>query len=204
MPAPRRACPACGRRVLATDPMCLACGAKLPASWIRDADASDAGSRGTRGPTEPVWRVRQRAQRRSRRLLLVLISLIVIVLLIAAVWYLAFHPAGTTAAIIADGTSYTIVGGSFNYTEFSLTQSEHLSGAFRASADVGAYILNHSEFDKIFQNGTPQNWTWTSGNVTSATIGVQLSRGTWVFEFVNPSPSSNVTVNITKAVVATG
>jgi hypothetical protein len=108
--------------------------------------------------------------------------------------------------ITGAGQIWTIPPG--YYTEigiFDLTNhsSWTVTGAFSATAGIGAYILTWEEYTTWGAPGhPPSSYTWSAGvNVTSATYNAVLSPGEYVFIWDNFSPSTPSTVDITSTVI---
>ena len=113
--------------------------------------------------------------------------------------------------LVPAGTVYTVAPGQYDYSAFGLppptgsgqTLTYTLTGAFTATVGVTLYIMNYTSFTS---SALGSSFLYSSGNVTSGAIGVNhlTVANAYYLVFDNTNPTTNSTVTITQAVVASG
>lgn len=109
------------------------------------------------------------------------------------------NPNNRSATLIPSGKTFNVTPESYVAFATDLPIKAHLTGAFGASLSIEAFVLNNYQFSHISSSGTPRNWTWSSGNTTSASLTVDVKNGSWFFDFVNSNETQTSQVTITTA-----
>lgn len=142
------------------------------------------------------------------------VVIVVVVLLAAAVVFLAAPkpsgsgsppPSGPPAptTIVQSGQVYQLPGAHYEYLQFDLTTGSAVAGSFTATNGVFAYIMTPSSYANFSSSGTASSYDWTSGDVSTGSMNVNLNAGTWYLVFDNPSAFTTTSVDVTQAIVAT-
>jgi len=129
------------------------------------------------------------------------IALVLIIVLVVLISSTGRFPAPNmgNVTIIPSGQVLEVNGSTNIAYAFTLTVSEHVSGAFHATPAVQAYVLTKKQWANVSTAGLPKTWTWTSGNTTSASLGLTLAVGDWYIEFANLATKASTNVTITSA-----
>ena len=111
---------------------------------------------------------------------------------------------------VSAGTVYTIGPGQYDYVAGGLpppqvgqTITYTLTGSFTATNGITVYFMNYTSFTS---SALGSSFVYSSGNVTSGAIGVNHLpvANAYYLVFDNTNPTTNSTVTITQAVVASG
>jgi len=134
-----------------------------------------------------------------------LLSVLLIVLLSSG---LVFVPAwnGRSGIIAAQGTSVSVNPDSFAFIPFSASQDSRISGSLSLSNGIEAYVVNSTQFRDLNPYSFPSAYEFASGYVSSFTLDLNATNGSYYLVFYNvlPSnPSSILTVHVTQAIAVT-
>jgi hypothetical protein len=97
--------------------------------------------------------------------------------------------------IVSQGTNWNLPANDYQWQSFQLNSNALISGSFSSSSTVDGYIMDPTEFSTFQTNGSTTSYYCATGNVISASIGCELSSGTWYFVLDNPSSYSSANVN---------
>ncbi len=102
----------------------------------------------------------------------------------------------TPEVLVPQGSVYSLPAAQFAGITVILNSTALLQGLFLNSFGITLYTMPISQYHTLVKWDNVTNITdyqWTSGRIANGayyTLDVSLPVGTWVFAFVNPSPSS--------------
>lgn len=108
----------------------------------------------------------------------------------------------TTQVLALQGTTLSFAPGTFNDVVFGLAMGADVSGTFRASAGVQAYLLAPGPFEAMEMGQTASGALWSTRTVESAGIALAVPAGTWYLVFCGGSTAGPTTVQLTTALLA--
>jgi hypothetical protein len=131
-----------------------------------------------------------------------------VMLLILLASGLVFIPAWNerSGIIAAQGTSINVNPDSFAFIPFSTSQDSRISGSLSLSNGIQAYVVNSTQFRDLNPYSFPSTYEFASGYVSSLTLDLHVTNGSYYLVFYNvlPSnPSSILTVRVVQAIAVT-
>jgi hypothetical protein len=135
-------------------------------------------------------------------------ALFSVTLLILLASGLVFVPAWNTRSgiIAAQGTSVSVNPDSFAFIPFSTSQDSRISGSLTLSNGIEAYVVNSTQFRDLNPYSFPSTYEFASGYVSSFTLDLHVTNGSYYLVFYNVLPSNPsfiLTVHVTQAIAVT-
>ena len=142
-------------------------------------------------------------RKKGNRNLLIGIAIIVVVAIIVFVSLSRISPPPNNippptqpTILISAGTVYPISAGSYEYVQFSATQSATLTGTFNDTSSITMYLMTPSEFSSFSSTGTASSYQFTTGSVSQGTVNTNIASGTYYIVFVNTNSFTESSVTI--------
>ena len=140
--------------------------------------------------------------KKSRKTLYIVVVVVVAVALIAVAVLAALPRAPAPTTLESAGSVHQVPPSSAWDESFTLSASATITGSFNVSGGaVTAYLMTPSTYASYIATGNLTTYTWTSGSVSSGSVDVVTSSGSWDLAFVNLG-SRTVSLEFTSALVA--